>query len=78
MTDKETAVLCLGAGLFVLFASYGCIKSGEYGFPNGTAAFFDPVQRSEKPILFWLLVGLNIGMGIVGVGIAFFLGVLAA
>jgi hypothetical protein len=76
MTDKVTAVFCLGAGLFLLFASYRCVKSGEYGFPNGIAAFFDPVQRSENPVLFWLLVGLNIGMGIVGLGIAAFPGVL--
>jgi hypothetical protein len=31
---------------------------------------FHPVQRSEQPMLYWSLVGLNFGMGVVGVGLA--------
>lgn len=70
MISKDLAALSLIAGTFLLFASRACLLSGEYGFARVLSFVFRPVQRSEHPILYWSLVGLNFGMGMVGVGLA--------
>ena len=70
MINKDLAALSLIAGLFLLFACRACLQSGEYGFARVFSFIFHPVQRSKHPMLYWSLVGLNFGMGVVGVGLA--------
>ena len=70
MINKDLAALSLIAGLFLLFASRTCLQSGEFGFARVLSFIFHPVQRSKHPMLYWSLVGLNFGMGMVGVGLA--------
>lgn len=59
----------LFAGGFLLFEAQKCFRNGEFQF-SGRLRSTPPILRSERPTLFWAMVGAYAVLGLLALATA--------
>ena len=61
----------IGSALLGIYAIWGAlfIYWGMLTAREGTAFIFEPVERNEDPILFWIIVAMWIGSGLIYIAV---------